>query len=95
MPVDPTTWETELRRDRRLNASAKLVAHVLAQHFRDNNGHCQRSVMRIASEANIVNLGVVRDALSALKLSGWLASMHVENTARFGLAISPADGGTG
>jgi hypothetical protein len=84
-----STWEAELARDPRLNGNTRLVAHLLAEYFRDNNGRCQRSVDAIASEANIVSRKTVSDALLRLRLTGWVAVARVGNTARRGLQYQP------
>jgi hypothetical protein len=86
--IDIAAWEAELCRDRRLSGSAKSIAHCLAEHFR-KTGSCQRSIEGIASLAGIVSLGQVRDALAALKLSGWITSERTETTARHGLLYRP------
>jgi hypothetical protein len=88
-PIDIATWEIALRYDTRLSGSARMVARVLAHHFIINNGYCQRSVERIADEANIISQSTVRHSLSVLKLAGWIAAEHVADSARHGLRYHP------
>jgi hypothetical protein len=87
--IDIDQWEAGLRSDRRVNASARQIASVLAQHFRQNDGRCQLSLEAIARAANMVSLTSVRNALASLRLSGWITSERVRTTARHGMQYRP------
>jgi hypothetical protein len=95
MSVDIAAWEMQLRSDHRLNGKARQVAHVLAEHFCNNDGHCQMSAERVASAAGIISVTATRDALAALRISGWLASTRVDNTQRHGMEHRPTMASTG
>ena len=87
--IDLDHWETSLRADRRLSQRALDVAHALADHFRAGNGKCQLSAERIAGAAGLVSLNITRDALSMLRLAGWIESDRPADTRRRGLQYRP------
>jgi hypothetical protein len=75
MPLlDLDVWETSLSADRRLNRKALAVAAALAHQFRAGRGSAQLSAEETAGLAGIVSLNAARDALSSLRLCGWITS---------------------
>jgi hypothetical protein len=84
MAIDVNLWEAALRNDHRLNDTAKKLARMFAEKFRDSNGHCQLSADGIANAAGVVSLPSVRENLSALQVAGWLGSANVVSSPRFG-----------
>jgi hypothetical protein len=80
MSIDLAVWEFALRNDVRLNARSRQVAHALADGFRKNGGRCQLSFEAVATAAQITNLSTTRQALSELRLTGWVIAGRVAST---------------
>ena len=80
MSIDLAVWEFALRNDARLNRRAVQVAQALARRFRSGGGRAQLSFEAIATAAQITNLSTTRQALSELRLTGWVIAGRVAST---------------
>jgi hypothetical protein len=88
--LDIDQWQAALRADRRLTQTARIrVAQVLADRFRAGDGSCQLSAEAICRAAGLVSLLSVRDALSSLRLSGYLTSERAPDTVKHGMRHRP------